>query len=272
MATIPESQELKPVGEGFGEKRFIGLEIETTRSEHFFPKPEQGADWNINSWILTQSEREHIKKILDPAGNLIAMVGKDGGDVEIATQPFSLQELHGPIEHDLLRKINLYCVATDESGTHIHISKLPKDKQALWRNLYWFETVFDKQFYAIFRRKSHWAISPRDILKARALRIGNKISLKKAGEMNYPQHGMKGTIIVKRKHTYECRAGSSSTSPKEITAWAMLFYNIVEFCNQSTIVGHRFEEVLPEGEYGELLKTRLTGEQLRQIVPIDLYL
>lgn len=272
MATIPESQKLTPVGEGFGEKRFIGLEIETTRSENFFPKPEKESDWNLFNWSMTEGEKEHIKKTLDPEGNLIAMVGKDGDDIEIATQPFSHEKLDGAIRYGLLKKINLYCIATDGSGTHIHISKLPKDKQALWKNLYWFETVFDKQFYAIFRRKSHWAISPRDVLKANIPRIDNKVSLKKAQEMNYPQHGMKGTIIVKRKNTYECRAGSSSTSPKEIVAWAMLFYNIVEFCNQSSIIGHRFEEVLPEGEYGELLKMRLTGEQLRQIVPIDLYL
>ena len=48
--------------------------------------------------------------------------------------------------------------------------------------------------------------------------------------------------------------------------------NIVDFCNQTTIVGHRFEEVLPDGNYGDMLRDRLTGEQARQICPIDLYL
>ena len=51
-----------------------------------------------------------------------------------------------------------------------------------------------------------------------------------------------------------------------------MFKNIVDFCNQTTIVGHRFEEVLPDGNYGDMLRDRLTGEQARQICPIDLYI
>ena len=51
-----------------------------------------------------------------------------------------------------------------------------------------------------------------------------------------------------------------------------MFKNIVDFCNQTTIVGHRFEEVLPDSNYGDMLRDRLTGEQARQICPIDLYL
>lgn len=273
MSTLPTDAVLTPVGEGFGKKRFIGLEIETTRSEAAFPKPAQSTPWDIRSWSLSTRAINHIKKTLDPEDRFIAMVGKDGDDIEVTTQPLSENALKFQAG-TFLRNIQLTCVACDASGTHIHISKLPTDKKHLWANLYWFQTVFDKQFIAIFRRDSNWAESPRKhIIRHREyLGLGNKVSLKELEKKYYPNGGGKHCTIVQHASTYECRAGAASTSPKEIKAWALLFKNIVDFCNRGSIVGHRFEEVIPNDEYGSLIKSRLTGEQLRQIVPIDLYL
>ena len=163
----------------------------------------------------------------------------------------------------------MYCIPDQQSGTHIHISRLESDKRNLWRNLYWFSVVYDKQLYAIFRRRSTWALSP----KKRLQEMGRtKVSINEVSDLGYPGFGNKGTLIIKRLNTYECRGGSASTDANEIKAWALMFKNIVDFCNQTTIVGHRFEEVLPDGNYGDILRDRLTGEQARQICPIDLYL
>ena len=275
MSTLPYDAELTPVGEGFGKKRFIGLEIETTRSEAGFPKPTaKSTNWDIHSWSLSSAAIRHIKKTLDPTNQFIAMVGKDGDDIEVTTQPMSEDALRISSE-GFLHNIQATCVPCDASGTHVHISKLPKDKKNLQQNLYWFSAVFNKQFYAIFRRHTSWAESPRDYLIANKARLGlpDKVNLKMLVEKGMPNGGFKHNIFVNHQNTYECRSGAASTSPKEIRAWALLVKNIVDFCNQNSIVGHRFEEVLPkEPAYANLIKDRLTGEQLRQIVPIDLYL
>lgn len=269
MATIRDMSVIKPVGNNFGIDRFIGLEIETTRNLNMLPKQEDVC-WTERAWEISNKERDKLNQILDPSGEMIAMIGADGADIEIATQPMSKDELvWGMKAGQLFKNINKYCVAEEASGTHIHISKLPKENRNLWRNIYWFSTVFDKQMYTIFRRKSHWARSPKIYWQNQNKRL---VSIGEVAQSRYPNFGNKGTIIVKRNKTYECRAGASTTSPAELKAWALLFLNIIDFCNQKDIVGHRFEEVLPEGEYGEILKVRLTGEQLRQIVPINLYL
>lgn len=277
MATIHDQSIIAPVlrdeeREGWENKtqRFIGLEIETTRNVKTLPEQED-LDWHENPWNLSQEERERLNKVLDPSQKMIAMIGTDGDDIEIATQPMSKTVLtYDRNVGEFLGNINRYCYPAERSGTHIHISMTKKDKRNLWRNLYWFSIVFDKQLYAIFRRRSTWALSPKVIYKENKQKT--KISISDTTKDKYPTFGNKGTIIVKRTNTYECRAGAATTNSQEIVAWAQLFYNIVEFCNQKDIVGHRFEEVIPEGNLGELLKLRLTGEQQRQIVPIDLYL
>ena len=273
MATIPSSQKLTPVGydnEEFGKVRYIGLELETTRNINILPKID-GINWDLDHWGgMPKEEREAISKIMDDTGKLIAMVGCDGGDIEIATQPLSKGVVRCNMDLDqFFRHYNLFCIPDERSGTHVHVSRLDTDKRNLWRNLYWFSVVFDKQLYAIFRRRSTWALSPKKALQDRRLA---KVSINDVAGMGYPGFGNKGTLIIRREKTYECRGGSASTSSQEIKAWALMFCNIVELCNQNTIVGHRFEEVLPEGEFGEMLRDRLTGEQQRQICPIDLYL
>ena len=278
MASINDQSVIKPLTEEEKEKvgwenktqRFIGIEIETTRNIQVLPKQEN-IEWNSNPYRITQLEKERLEQILDPSQKMIAMIGADGDDIEIATQPMSKKVLTGNmIPTNFFRNINKYCYPTERSGTHIHVSMTKKDKRNLWRNLYWFSIVFDKQLYAIFRRRSNWALSPKVIYKEDKHKT--KISISDTTKDKYPTFGNKGTIIVKRTNTYECRAGAATTSSQELIAWGELFYNIVEFCNQTNIIGHRFEEVLPKGESGELLKLRLTGEQQRQIVPIDLYL
>lgn len=273
MATIPTSQKLYPVGtqnEEFGKVRYIGLELETTRNINALPKIDD-VEWSLDHWTgFPSREREEFAKIIDESGKMIAMIGSDGGDVEIATQPLSERTLLGNCDFNrMLRAYNMYCIPDQQSGTHIHISKLEDDKRNLWRNLYWFSVVYDKQLYAIFRRRSTWALSPKKALQ----NMGKtKISINEVADLRYPGFGNKGTLIIRRENTYECRGGSASTNANEIKAWALMFKNIVDFCNQTTIVGHRFEEVLPDGNYGDMLRDRLTGEQARQICPIDLYL
>lgn len=277
MATIRDQSIISPVlldeeREGWTNKtqRFVGIEIETTRDIQRLPKVE-GIEWNASSYGITTRERDELDKILDPSRKMIAMIGADGDDIEIATQPMSIRKLeYGSEVEDFFRNINRYCYPMERSGTHFHVSKTKKDNRNLWKNLYWFSVVFDKQLYAIYRRRSNWALSPKVYYKDRRNR--SKLSISEPVKDRYPTFGNKGTIIAKRDNTYECRAGAATTSPIELKAWGQLFYNIVEFCNQKDITGHRFEEVLPKNEYGEVLKTRLTGEQLRQIVPIDLYL
>lgn len=273
MATIPECQKLTPVGtaaEEFGKVRYIGLELETTRNINALPKIDD-VEWSLEHWTgFPDKEKEAFKNLIDESGKLIAMIGADGGDVEIATQPLSKSVLLCDFDlNKMFRKYNMFCIPDQLSGTHVHISKLESDKRNLWRNLYWFSVVYDKQLYAIFRRRSTWALSPKKRLKDMGK---TKVSIDEVANLDYPSFGNKGTLIIKRKNTYECRGGSASTDPNEIRAWALLFKNIVDFCNQTTIVGHRFEEVLPEDLYGEMLRDRLTGEQARQICPIDLYL
>lgn len=277
MATIHDQSIIAPVllddeKEGWENKtqRFIGIEIETTRNIQVLPKQED-LEWHENPWDMNDREKERLDKILDPSQKMIAMIGTDGDDIEIATQPMSKNKLvYGSEPTAFFNNINRYCYPAERSGTHIHISMTKKDNRNLWRNLYWFSVVFDKQLYAIFRRRSTWALSPKVIYKER--RNQTKLSIAETVKDRYPTFGNKGTIIVKRTRTYECRAGAATTNTQELMAWAELFYNIVEFCNQKDIVGHRFEEVLPSGNLGELLRVRLTGEQQRQIVPIDLYL
>ena len=277
MATIHDQSVIKPLTAEKKEKdgwenktqRFIGIEIETTRNIQILPKQED-IEWNRSPYSMTQLEKERLEQILDPSQEMIAMIGADGDDIEIATQPMSKRVLTGSMTpQNFFRNINRYCYPAERSGTHIHVSMTKKDKQNLWRNLYWFSIVFDKQLYAIFRRRSNWALSPKVIYKNKNK---TKISISDTTKDKYPTFGNKGTIIVKRNNTYECRAGAATTDSQELIAWGELFYNIVEFCNKANIVGHRFEEVLPKGNTGELLKLRLTGEQQRQIVPIDLYL
>lgn len=258
MATLTSSQELKPIGDGFGTKRFVGFEIETKRNEK----------------ALTEERMQigEFKRLIDPRDKMVAMVGYDGGDVEVITQPIEIERVPwDPDFNNLLMNINEYCLPVETSGTHIHASILPTDKKAMWKNLYWFSLVFDRQLYAIFRRTSHWARSPKEWWKSEKNQ-GEKLTLEEVMKRKYPIHGFKGTIIIRRQRTYECRGGSASTSPAEIKAWGQLFANIVEFCNQSNIVGHRFEEVIPSGEAGDIIRQRLNGEQLRQIVPYYIYL
>ena len=277
MATINDQSIIKPVlydneKEDWENKtkRFIGLEIETTRNIKTLPEQED-LEWHENPWSLNEQEKERLNKVLDPSQKMIAMIGTDGDDIEIATQPMSKRIMeNSSYAIQFFNNINRYCYPAERSGTHIHVSMTKKDKRNLWRNLYWFSIVFDKQLYAIFRRRSTWALSPKVIYKDQKHKT--KISISDTTKDRYPTLGNKGTIIVKRTNTYECRAGAATTSTQELIAWGKLFYNIVEFCNRKDIVGHRFEEVLPKDNSGELLKLRLTGEQLRQIVPIDLYL
>lgn len=273
MATIPSYQKLEPIGteeEEFGKVRYIGLELETTRNINALPKIDN-FEWSISHFGgLPTREKEEFKKLIDRSGKMVAMVDVDGGDIEIATQPISRRTLlYNGDFNDMLRKYNILCIPDQESGTHVHISRLQNDKRNLWRNLYWFSVVYDKQLYAIFRRRSTWALSPKKRLKEMGK---TKVSIKEVSNLGYPGFGYKGTLIIKRQHTYECRGGSASTDANEIRAWALMFKNIVDFCNQTTIVGHRFEEILPDGYYGDILRDRLTGEQARQICPIDLYL
>ena len=270
MATIPASQKLRPLEtsvEKFGETRFIGLEIETTINRKSTPT-EVYEDDNMN-------KREDFRRLVDPDDKILANAGYDGGEIEVATEPLARSLIYNnDVWVDkLLKNIEMYGIADSRSGTHVHISKLKKENKNLWRNLYWFSLVFDKQFYAIFRRKSNWALSPKEYFKERTSIYGPKLSIKDVCQHRYPNFGNKGTLIVKRDKTYECRAGSSSTNPLEIRAWAILFYNIVEFCNQTSILGHRFEEVLPiNSELRNVIESRLTGEQLRQIVPDYIYI
>lgn len=276
MATIYHQSMIKPLTCDEKEKerwdnktqRFIGLEIETTRNLQVLPQQED-LKWHESAYEMNDTEKEKLSEILDPSQKMIAMIGADGDDIEVITQPMSKKILMSARTISFFRNINRYCYPAERSGTHIHVSMTQKDKRNLWRNLYWFSIVFDKQLYAIFRRRSNWALSPKVIYKDKHK---TKISISDTTKDKYPTLGNKGTIIVKRTNTYECRAGAATTNTQELIAWAQLFYNIVEFCNQKDIVGHRFEEVLPEGEFGELLRLRLTGEQQRQIVPIDLYL
>ena len=276
MASIHDQSIIKPLAYDEKEEerwknktqRFIGLEIETSRNLQLLPKQED-IEWHISAYNMYDTEKKRLSKILDPSQKMIAMIGADGDDIEIATQPMSKKYLTSGRPNVFFSNINRYCYPVERSGTHIHVSMTKKDKRNLWRNLYWFSIVFDKQLYAIFRRRSNWALSPKVIYKDKHK---TKISISDTTKDKYPTLGNKGTIIVKRTNTYECRAGAATTNTQELIAWAQLFYNIVEFCNQKDIVGHRFEEVLPEGDFGELLRLRLTGEQQRQIVPIDLYL
>lgn len=273
MATIPSSQKLTPVGtaaEEFGKVRYIGLELEATRNINALPKIDN-VEWSLNHWTgFSSREKEEFGKLIDKSGKMIAMIGADGGDVEIATQPLSKQTLLGNYEfNQMLHAYNRFCIPDQRSGTHVHISKLEDDKRNLWRNLYWFSIVYDKQLYAIFRRRSTWALSPKKRFQDMSR---TKISINEVADLRYPGFGNKGTLIIKRQNTYECRGGSASTDANEIKAWALMFKNIVDFCNQTTIVGHRFEEILPDGNYGDMLRDRLTGEQARQICPIDIYL
>ena len=212
MATIPSSQKLYPVGtqdEEFGKVRYIGLELETTRNINALPKIDD-VEWGISHWTgLPSKEREEFEKLIDKSGKMIAMIGADGGDVEIATQPLSERTLLADYEfNQMLRAYNMFCIPDQQSGTHIHISRLESDKRNLWRNLYWFSVVYDKQLYAIFRRRSTWALSP----KKRLQDMGRtKVSINEVSDLGYPGFGNKGTLIIKRLNTYECRGGSAST-------------------------------------------------------------
>ena len=161
MATIPSSQKLYPVGtqdEEFGKVRYIGLELETTRNINALPKIDD-VEWELAHWSLSSREKEEFEKLIDKSGKMIAMIGTDGGDVEITTQPLSERTLRNDYEfNQMLRAYNMFCIPDQQSGTHVHISKLEDDKRNLWRNLYWFSVVYDKQLYAIFRRRSTWAL------------------------------------------------------------------------------------------------------------------
>ena len=213
MATIPSSQKLYPVGtqdEEFGKVRYIGLELETTRNINALPKIDD-VEWALSHWAgLPSKEREEFEKLIDKSGKMIAMIGADGGDVEITTQPLSERTLLGDYEfNQMLRAYNMFCIPDQQSGTHIHISRLENDKRNLWRNLYWFSVVYDKQLYAIFRRRSTWALSP----KKRLQDMGRtKVSINEVSDLGYPGFGNKGTLIIKRLNTYECRGGSASTT------------------------------------------------------------
>ena len=207
MATIPSSQKLYPVGtqdEEFGKVRYIGLELETTRNINALPKIDD-VEWELAHWSLSSREKEEFEKLIDKSGKMIAMIGADGGDVEITTQPLSERTLRNDYEfNQMLRAYNMLCIPDQQSGTHIHISRLESDKRNLWRNLYWFSVVYDKQLYAIFRRRSTWALSP----KKRLQDMGRtKVSINEVSDLGYPGFGNKGTLIIKRLNTYECRGG-----------------------------------------------------------------
>lgn len=269
MSTINPSQVLRPLetfAEKFGKERFIGIEIETTINRK--STPDKVVNDEMNRAIK-------FRELLDPEDKILANAGFDGGEVEVATEPMAKSIVYNNEYYldALLKGIERYGIADSRSGTHIHVSKLKGENKNLWRNLFWFSVVFDKQFYAIFRRKSNWALSPKEYYKNNTRFYGNKVSITDVSQNRYPGFGNKGTLIVKRDKTYECRGGSSSTNQFEIRAWAILFYNIVEFCNQTSILGHRFEEVLPANpELRNVIESKLTGEQLRQIVPGYIYI
>ena len=95
MATIPSVQRLYPVGtqdEEFGKVRYIGLELETTRNINALPKIDD-VEWELAHWSLSSKEKEEFEKLIDKSGEMIAMIGVDGGDIEIATQPLSERTL-----------------------------------------------------------------------------------------------------------------------------------------------------------------------------------
>ena len=116
MATIYHQSMIKPLTCDEEEKerwenktqRFIGLEIETTRNLQVLPKQED-LKWHDSAYSMNDPEKKRLGEILDPSQKMIAMIGPDGDDIEVITQPMSKKILMSRTPISFFNNINRFC-------------------------------------------------------------------------------------------------------------------------------------------------------------------
>lgn len=178
--------------------------------------------------------------------------GYDGGGKEIVSLPDSFTKFEKGGSERFINLVNLVngAMSPDEqSGTHIHISKLESDVKTTYENIYWFCMAFAPQIQKVFGRISHWAKTPLP-----------PDFFEKYGETNKKLYEVpkirpevrnvynKGSMVVNRGDRYEFRGPKATNDLEEVLAWIEFCHNIVEVCAKGYIQEVPFADVL-RGKY-----------------------
>lgn len=225
-----------------------------------------------------ESRAKWIQEQLQEKGLAIAGVGYDGNDKEFVTYPDSITHYHSGGSKrfkEVLDFLDKYTEVGDNSGTHIHVSKLPSDIPSTWDNIYWFDICFQKQLQKIFGRVTSWAMPfrvPSNEYKNSSDETIIEVPHKRPENMapkDYDKHHM----VVDRGNRYEFRGPKASHNINEVLAWIELCNNIVDLCSNGYIKNAKFKEVL-KGKYirkyinelNKLDNRKITEEERKQSI------
>lgn len=200
-----------------------------------------------------ETERQKfINKNLEELGVGYGGWGYDGGGKEIVSLPDSFTKFEKGGSERFVNLVNLVngAMSPDEqSGTHIHVSKLESDVKTTYENIYWFCMAFAPQIQKVFGRISHWAKTPLP-----------PDFFEKYGETNKKLYEVpkirpevrnvynKGSMVVNRGDRYEFRGPKATNDLEEVLAWIEFCHNIVEVCAKGYIQEVPFADVL-RGKY-----------------------
>lgn len=226
-------------GETPANTRLVGYELEVARS-----------DRDTSNW-------------LDNAVNSIegfASFGYDGDDIEVVTDPISTSLLiENSILHNVVDEIATYCETCFGGGTHINVSKLPKDCPYTYENLLWMQMIYEKQMQKIFGRISNWAKNPAKQMFHNTTRSIDKNKLvssplmKQLFDMTFDEKEMaekfskrnnKALLITDKGNRYEFRGGKSSIDEQELLAWGEFCVNCVNLASKPSIRNVKFKQLL----------------------------
>ena len=245
-------------GEEPGESRTIGFELEGATTI----EPEM-SDWDGDEDVDDENDNV-VEQATEMFSNWrIGGIGSDGDGIEVATEPVTYLVIENGGSDNLNGVLDLWhniAVAEDShnSGTHVHIGKLPTDSENTWNNIYWFVLAFYPQITKIFGRRSKWADYPRTskhIFKCSQStgyrgeeELITKVPVKRPLNTFSDYGHDKAQMVNVREYGYEFRGPRHTSRKEELFAWAEFCHNIVELCSRDGVSNREFSEFL-EGEY-----------------------
>lgn len=253
--------------------RTVGVEFECTITNPACPSPEPydedydsyEAFYDINSDFDSYTETKY--------GFKVAGAGKDGSEYEFVSNPDSIKFYNeGGSERfkALMKFLKENGEPTRFDGTHIHISKLDTDNNAIYQHMKWITANFGTQIQKIFGRVSSWALTPaQEVYNQLYARSSESELIKILLPKDYKKIvdisvSNKGGIVINRSQTYEFRGGKGSNDINEVLAWIQLVRNITELANKSidTINKTQFKQLI-KGKYINKYMKKLQNNPMR---------
>lgn len=272
MASFSQEQFVPKMSEGEKESttRLFGFELEVMRKRDHYEESEK--------------QYKELGKM-----NAVAGVGFDGGDIEVATNPYSLSVLLSGDKDldDLFEYFQKKEMTTSiRSGTHINVSKLESDSKYTYDNILWLTIIFGPQIKKVFGRSSTWAKSPVELFNMQGL--PNKytepfgkdycktiidIFMPKGSGVSTRFSSMhnKGLLVTDKGNRYEFRGGKSTTSFVESMAWTQFCNNIVEIASKRKGMEKvKFKELLKGSYIEDYFKNEIQTNKNRRLSRTEL--